>query len=115
MVKVILGLICVMVSNILFGITLAKLKGMFNKDKLITSFVKYISLIIGVFFLYIAGILNENVIVAQIGGVSVDLVSGIKLLFTFGLIYYGGQALIKLKDLLGIKIETILVNKIKKG
>ena len=115
MVKVILGLFCVMVSNILFGVTLAKIKGMFNKDKLITSFVKYISLIIGVFFLYIAGMLNENVIVAQIDGVSVDLVSGIKLLFTFGLMYYGGQSLIKLKDLLGIKIETILVNKIKKG
>lgn len=115
MVKIILGLFCVMVSNILFGVTLAKLKGMFNKDKLITSFVKYISLIIGVFFIYIAGVLNENVVVAEIGGISVNLVSGIKLLFTLGLMYYGGQALIKLKDLLGIKIGTISVNKIKKG
>lgn len=104
-----------MVSNILFGVTLAKLKGMFNKDKLITSLVKYISLILGVFFLYIAGMLNENVIVAQIDGVFVDLVSGTKLLLTLGLMYYGGQALIKLKDLLGIKIGTISVNKVKKG
>ena len=113
MVKIILGLFCVMVSNVLFGVTLAKLKGMFNKEKLITSFVKYISLIIGVFFLYIAGILNENVIVAQIDGVFVNLVSGIKLLLTLGLIYYGGQALIKLKDLLGIKTGLISIDKEK--
>ena len=94
-------------------VTLAKIKGMFNKDKLITSFVKYISLIIGVFFLYIAGMLNENVIVAQIDGISVNLVSGIKLLFTLGLMYYGGQSLIKLKDLLGIKIGLISIDKEK--
>ena len=65
MVKVILGLFCVMVSNILFGVTLAKIKGMFNKDKLLKSFVKYISLILVVFFIYIAGVLNENVVVAK--------------------------------------------------
>lgn len=115
MVKIILGLFCVMVSNILFGVTLAKIKGMFNKDKLITSFVKYISLIIGVFFLYIAGMLNENIIVAQIDGISVNLVTGIKILFTFGIMYYGGQALFKLKDLLGIQVEIVSSNKIKKG
>lgn len=113
MVKVILGLFCVMVSNILFGVTLAKIKGMFNKDKLLKSLVKYISLILGVFFLYIAGILNENVVVAEIDGISVNLVSGIKLLFTFGLMYYGGQSLIKLKDLLGIKIGLISIDKEK--
>lgn len=115
MVKIILGLFCVMVSNILFGVTLAKIKGVFNKDKLLTSFIKYISLIIGVFFLYIAGILNENIIVAQIESVSVNLISGIKMLFTVGLIYYGGQSLVKLKDLLGIKLEFISIDKAKKG
>lgn len=113
MVKVILGLFCVMVSNILFGVTLAKIKGMFNKDKLLKSLVKYISLILGVFFIYIAGVLNENVVVAEIDGISVNLVSGIKLLFTLGLMYYGGQSLIKLKDLLGIKIGLISIDKEK--
>lgn len=113
MVKVILGLFCVMVSNILFGVTLAKIKGMFNKDKLLKSLVKYISLILGVFFIYIAGVLNENVVVAEIDGISVNLVSGIKLLFTLGLMYYGGQSLIKLKDLLGIKIGLISTDKEK--
>ena len=113
MVKVILGLFCVMVSNILFGVTLAKIKGMFNKDKLLKSLVKYISLILGVFFIYIAGVLNENVVVAEIDGISVNLVSGIKLLLTLGLMYYGGQSLIKLKDLLGIKIGLISIDKEK--
>ena len=113
MVKIILGLFCVMVSNILFGVTLAKIKGMFNKDKLLKSLVKYISLILGVFFIYIAGVLNENVVVAEIDGISVNLVSGIKLLLTLGLMYYGGQSLIKLKDLLGIKIGLISIDKEK--
>ena len=86
---------------------------MFNKDKLLKSLVKYISLILGVFFIYIAGVLNENVVVAEIDGISVNLVSGIKLLLTLGLMYYGGQSLIKLKDLLGIKIGLISIDKEK--
>lgn len=103
-----------MVSNILLCATLAKIKCMFSKDKLLKSFVKYISLILGVALIYIAGMLNANIIVAKIDGISVNLISAIKILFTFGFIYYGGQSLTKLKDLLKIKIDIVFIDEEKK-
>lgn len=83
MIKVILRSFCVMASNILLGVTLAKIKGIFNKYKLLTSIIKYISLIICVFFLYLAEMLNEYVVVEEINSISVNLVSGIKIFKNF--------------------------------
>lgn len=102
MIKIIIGLVSVMVANVLLGVTLAKLKKEFKKDKLLNGLVKYLGIIIGVLLMYLSGYLNPNIIVTNINGIEVNLMVGIEVLFISGIIYYGMQDLIKLKDLLGI-------------
>lgn len=108
MFNVAIGLFLCILSNLLFGITIAKIKGAFDKSKMFKSFIKYISMIIGIIFLYIAGALNEDIVITNIDNSEVNILFGIKAIFTLGIIYYGGQSFIKLKKLLGIKIENKL-------
>lgn len=102
MIKIIIGLISVMLANVLLGVTLAKLKKEFNKEKLLSGVVKYISIVLGVLLMYLAGYLNSNIMIANINNVEVNLMTAIEVLFVSGIVYYGMQDLIKLKDLLGL-------------
>lgn len=102
MIKIVIGLVSVMIANVLFGVTLAKLKKEFNKEKLLNGLVKYLSIIIGVLLMYLAGYLNSDIMIANINNVEVNLMTAIEVLFVSGIVYYGMQDLIKLKDLLGL-------------
>ena len=102
MIKIVIGLISVMITNVLLGVTLAKLKKEFNKEKLLNGLVKYLSIVLGVLLMYLAGYLNSNVMIANINNVEVNLMTAIEVLFVSGIVYYGMQDLIKLKDLLGL-------------
>ena len=102
MIKIIIGLVSVMIANVLLGVTLAKLKREFKKEKLLSGLVKYLGIILGVSLMYLTGYLNPDIVVANINGVEVNLLSGIEVLFISGIIFYGMQDLIKLKNLLGL-------------
>ena len=102
MIKIIIGLVSVMVANVLLGVTLAKLKKEFKKDKLLNGLVKYLGIIIGVLLMYLSGYLNPNIIVTNINGIEVNLMTAIEVLFVSGIVFYGMQDLIKLKNLLGL-------------
>ena len=105
MLKEVIGLVSVMIANILLGMTLAKLKKEFSKEKVKEGLVKYGCIIVGISLMYLCGYLNPNIITANIGGIDVNLVNGIDALFIAGIVFYGGQDLIKLRDLLGLKTE----------
>lgn len=102
MIKIIIGLVSVMIANVLLGVTLAKLKQEFKKEKLLSGLVKYLGIFLGISLMYLAGYLNPDIIVANINNVEVNLLSSIEVLFISGIVYYGMQDLIKLKDLLGL-------------
>lgn len=102
MIKIVIGLVSVMIANVLLGVTLAKLKKKFNKEKLLSGLIKYLGIIIGVSLMYLAGYLNSEIMIANINNVEVNLMTAIEVLFISGIVYYGMQDLIKLKDLLGL-------------
>lgn len=102
MIKIIIGLVSVMIANVLLGVTLAKLKQEFKKEKLLSGLVKYLGIFLGISLMYLAGYLNPDIIVANINNVEVNLLSSIEVLFISGIVYYGMQDLIKLKNLLGL-------------
>ena len=102
MIKIIIGLVSVMIANVLLGVTLAKLKQEFKKEKLLSGLVKYLGIVLGVLLMYLTGYLNPDIVVANINNVEVNLMTGIEVLFISGIIYYGMQDLIKLKNLLGL-------------
>lgn len=105
MINLAVGLSSVMIANVIMGTTLAKLKSQFSKKKLLEGLVKIASIIISILLMYLCSYLNADIMVASINGMNVNLMDGIKLLFTAGIIYYGGQDLIKLKDILQLKTE----------
>ena len=102
MIKIIIGLVSAMLANVLLGVTLAKLKQEFKKEKLLSGLVKYLGIVLGVLLMYLTGYLNPDIIVANINGIEVNLMAGIEVLFISGIIFYGMQDLIKLKNLLGL-------------
>lgn len=102
MIKIIIGLVSVMIANVLLGVTLAKLKQEFKKEKLLSGLVKHLGIVLGVLLMYLTGYLNPDIVVANINNVEVNLMTGIEVLFISGIIYYGMQDLIKLKNLLGL-------------
>ena len=105
MIRLSIGLVSVMVANVIMGITLAKLKSQFNKKKCLEGLVKIASIIISILLMYLCSYLNADIMVASINGMNVNLIDAIKLLFTAGIVYYGSQDLIKLKDILQVKTE----------
>lgn len=105
MIKLSIGLISVMIANVIMGITLAKLKSQFNKKKCLEGLVKIASIIISILLMYLCSYFNADIMVASINGMNVNLIDAIELLFTAGIVYYGGQDLIKLKDILQVKTE----------
>ena len=105
MLNLFIGLASVMLANVLMGVTLAKLKQNFNKKKLLEGLVKVVSVLSGIGLMYLTSYLNPDILVANINGANVNLINAIKLLFMAGIIMYGSQDLIKLKDILKLKTE----------
>lgn len=105
MIKIIIGLVSAMLANVLLGVTLAKLKQEFKKEKLLSGLVKYLGIVLGVSLMYLTGYLNPDIVVANINGIKVNLMAGIELLFISGIVFYGMQDLIKLKNLLGLSSD----------
>lgn len=105
MLNLFIGLVSTMLANILLGTTLAKLKQSFNKKKFLEGLVKVISILLGIGLMYLTSYLNPDILVANINGTNVNLIDAIKMLFMAGIVMYGSQDLIKLKDILKLKIE----------
>lgn len=105
MIRLSIGLVSVMVANVIMGMTLAKLKSKFSKKKCLEGIVKILSIVISISLMYLCSYLNSDIMVASINGMNVNLIEAIELLFTAGIVYYGSQDLIKLKDILQVKTE----------
>lgn len=107
MLNLFIGLVATMLANVLLGMTLAKLKQTFNKKKMLEGLVKVVSILSGIGLMYLTSYLNPDILVANINGTNVNLIDAIKLLFMAGIVMYGSQDLIKLKDILKLKTEIL--------
>jgi hypothetical protein len=107
MLNLFIGLVATMLANVLLGMTLAKLKQNFNKKKFLEGLVKIVSILGGIGLMYLTSYLNSDILVANINGTNVNLIDAIKMLFMAGIVMYGSQDLIKLKDILKLKTEIL--------
>lgn len=107
MLNLFIGLLATMLANVLLGLTLSKLKQNFSKKKFLEGLVKVVSILSGIGLMYLTSYLNPDILVANINGTNVNLIDAIKLLFMAGIIMYGSQDLIKLKDILKLKTEVL--------
>ena len=103
--NIVLGLACVMVANILLGTSIAKIKKDFNWEKFWNGVIKCILVVVAILLMYYCSYLNPDIMVANINGQEVNLISGMEVLFIAGIVFYGCQSLIKLGKLLQLKTE----------
>lgn len=105
MIKIIIGLVCVIFANILLGAKLADLKNEFSWSKLWAGLYKSICIIIAVCLMYICSYYNPDIMVANINGINVNLITGMEAIFVAGIALYGFQDLNKLQQLLKTKVN----------
>lgn len=105
MSKIIIGLLCVMAANILFGATISKFKEEFSYQVLLRGIFKALCIVLGVFLMYLCGVLNPKIIVCKIGTVNMTLIEALEFLFLTGIVVYGFKDLVKLSDLLRIYVN----------
>lgn len=105
MFNLFIGLASVMVANVLLGTTIAKLKASFSKKKMLDGLVKVGCILAGIGLMYLTSYLNPDILVANINDTNVNLIDAIKMLFMAGIIMYGFQDLIKLRNILKLKTE----------
>ena len=101
--KIIIGLMCVMISNILLGTSLATLKKNFNKTVFVNGIIKAILIVFSIGAMYLCSYLNPDIMITNVNGQDVNLISGMELLFIAGIMLYGFKSLVKLRDLLKLK------------
>ena len=106
MLNICIGLVCVMLANVLLGTSIAKIKKEFNKEKFLNGLLKCLLVIISIGLMYACSYLNPEIMVANINGQEVNLISGMEVIFIAGIVFYGFQSLIKLRDLLNLKMEV---------
>lgn len=109
MKNLIIGLVGTMVANILLGATLSKFKKEFSWKNLLAGLFKASCIVIGCILMYVCSYYNPDIMVANINGMNVNLITGMKALFVAGIIMYGMQDLNKLKNLL--KVSTLIESK----
>ena len=103
--NIILGLANVMTANILLGTSIATIRKSFDKEKFWNGIIKCVLVIISILLMYLCSYLNPDIMVANINGQEVNLISGMEAIFVAGIIFYGFQSLLKLTQLLKLKID----------
>lgn len=104
MKNIVIGLFCLMLSNIFLGVAISKLKNEFSFKLLIKGIIKAICVAIGCFFNYICGSLNPDLIVCKIGNTNMNLNEAMHYIFVIGIMVYSYKALTKLIEVLKINI-----------
>lgn len=103
MFKLVMALIGTMLANIFLGASLAQIKSEFNKDTFLNGIFKAVCIIIGFLFMIGASMLTEDIIVASLNGVDMNLLEGMRTIIIAGIVLYSGKDLIKLASLFKIK------------
>ena len=102
MIKIIIGLICVMIANIVLGSSIATLKKEWNKEKFINGITKSGFIILGCGLMYLCSYLNPNILAID----DMNLIDAMKTLFIAGIAMYGAMDFKKLAELLKIKTPS---------
>lgn len=104
-----IGLLLAMLANIIFGLTLAKLKQDFKSGIMWNGIFKAIMIVLGISAMYLCSYINPSILVANINGMNVNLIDGMKTLFVVGIGYYGVLDLTKLGALLKVSTSVLPV------
>lgn len=104
-IKLAIGLIVLIIINIVLGSIDAWLTKTFDKEKFRKGTLKGFIISLCFAATYFVGYLNPNIIVVNMNGVDVDLLSAVTMAITMGYIWYGKEVITKLVALVKGKIN----------
>lgn len=105
-VRIACGLVLLMVGNILLGSIEAWLNQQFDRKKFLQGVIKAVVVALSLCLVYIAGLLNMEVITVDINGENVNLITGINLVLTLSAGWYAKEFFVKLGKFVISKINT---------
>lgn len=108
--KIVIGLICVMLANVLFGSSLAKVKQEFEKKRFWNGFYKAIMITIGVILMCVTAYFNPDILMISINNTNLNLKDGMETIIIAGIAMYGAMDLKKIAQLIGV---STIVNDVK--
>ena len=113
MIKLGLGLLGLMSINIILGSIDSIFNQSFDKVKFKQGIFKSLIIMLCTIGIYVIGYFNPNVIVINVNGQDVGLLTAIYLMIMGGFVLYGKQCIEKLTVLImGKKTETTVVNNV---
>lgn len=104
--KLIIGLVCVMLANVLFGSSLAKIQEEFNKKTFWNGVYKVAMIVVGSIALCITAYLNQDIILVSINGTNMNMKDAINTLLIAGITLYGAMDLKKVAQLIGVSTRV---------
>ena len=96
MVNMLIGLALVIIANMLLGSVSSIINKKFNWKKLNKGIIKGSVVLVSIILLWVAGVLNPDVIVLD----DWTIPMGVELITLMSFIWYSGQALLKLKNIM---------------
>lgn len=106
--KIVIGLVCVMLANVLFGSSLAKIKQEFEKKRFWNGFYKVIMIIVGVILMCVTAYFNPDILIISINNTNLNLKDAMETIIIAGIAMYGAMDLKKIAELIGV--STIVIN-----
>lgn len=100
--KLVIGLVCVMLANIIFGSSIAKIKKEFKSKTFWNGCYKVLTMIVGTILMYIMAYYNPDMLLVSINGINLDMKSAIETIITSGIAIYGAMDLKKIAQLIGV-------------
>lgn len=98
-----IGVFFLIVVNIILGGLQAKIQEEYNWKKMGQGILKGILVTICISIVYYVGLLNSDIVVVNIGGVEMNLAVGVTTLVMGAFVWYGGQVVLKIAEVFGIK------------
>lgn len=105
MKNIVIGLFCLMLSNMILNLTLDKLKGKISLSKIFEILLKSAIIFVSSLLIYYAGYLNPTILVINMDGVLVNLEDALKMVYIAGIILYGYKSITELSELLKVEIN----------
>lgn len=111
--KLIVGLICVMLANVLFGSSLAKIKKEFESTTFWNGVYKVIAIVIGAILMCVMAYFTPDILIISINDVNFNMKSAIEMIMTSAIAMYGAMDLKKLAQLIGV--STTIADVVEEG
>lgn len=113
MENVVIGLFCLMISNMILNLTFDKINETLSAKNVLNTVFKAVVIFVSSLLIYYAGFKNPEVLVVNMDGVSMNLDDALKMVYMAAIVLYGYKSITKLSKLLNVdtnNFEKIAMN-----